>query len=158
RAEPGTRCRRRGRAGGADPRQHRVAPDRAVTRVAYLVSRYPAVSHSFIEREVLALRELDVEVDTFSLRRASDGEALSATDRAERETTYALQPIAFATLVRDKVATVAHSPGRFFATFAFALRQGSGLRGRLWQAFYFVKAVLLLAELRRRDLRHLHVH
>ena len=33
--------------------QRPVAAGGAVTRVAYLVSRYPAVSHAFIQREVL---------------------------------------------------------------------------------------------------------
>ena len=39
------------------------------TRVAYLVSQYPAVSHVFIEREVLGLRARGVEVHTFSVRK-----------------------------------------------------------------------------------------
>ena len=129
-----------------------------MTRIAYLVSRYPAVSHSFIQREVLALRGLGVEVETFSLRRASDEEALSELDRTERERTYALQPVSVARLFGDQLATFARTPGRYVSTLAFAFGRGSGLRGRLWQAFYFAKAVLLLAELRRRDLGRLHVH
>ncbi|WP_226344455.1 glycosyltransferase family 4 protein [Agilicoccus flavus] len=31
-------------------------------------------------------------------------------------------------------------------------------RARLWQTFYFAEAVVLLDELRRRDIRHVHVH
>ena len=39
-------------------------------RVAYLVSRYPAVSHTFILREVAALRCMGAHIDTFSVRRS----------------------------------------------------------------------------------------
>ena len=43
-------------------------------RVAYLVSRYPATSHTFISREIQALRELGMEIDTFSVRTAYSDE------------------------------------------------------------------------------------
>lgn len=129
-----------------------------MTRIAYLVSRYPAVSHAFIEREVLALRELGIEVDTFSLRRASDADALSPTNRAERDATFALQPLAPAQLLRDHVALLLRSPRRYLRTLSTALRRGAGMRGRLWQLFYFAKAGVLTEELRRRGLAHLHVH
>ena len=36
-------------------------------RVAYLVNQYPAVSHTFIRREILALERQGVTVDRFSL-------------------------------------------------------------------------------------------
>ncbi len=42
-------------------------------RVAYLVNHYPAISHSFIRREILALEEVGVEVERFALR-GWDGE------------------------------------------------------------------------------------
>ncbi len=129
-----------------------------MTRVAYLVSRYPAVSHAFIQREVMALRAAGVEVDTFSLRRASDAEALSPADRSEREQTYSLQPLSPARLVADHVSALTREPGRYLSTLRTAIGRGRGARGRIWQAFYFAKAVVLRAELRRRGLRHLHVH
>ena len=129
-----------------------------MTRIAYLVSRYPAVSHSFIQREVLALRGLGVEVETFSLRRATDDEAITPLDHAERDKTYALQPVSPLRFVADQVATLLRAPARYLATLGFAIGRGAGLRGRLWQVFYFAKAVLLVAELRRRNLWRLHVH
>src|SRR5262249_50651635 len=93
-----------------------------------------------------------------SLRRASDDEALSELDRRERGATYALQPVGAGRLIADHLRTFIGAPGRYLSALAFAAGRGNGLRGRLWQAFYFAKAVLLLAELRRRDLWRLHVH
>jgi colanic acid/amylovoran biosynthesis glycosyltransferase len=40
-------------------------------RIAYLVSQYPAASHTFIRREVMGLRARGFEVETFSVRRPS---------------------------------------------------------------------------------------
>ena len=43
------------------------AESQAPIRLAYLVSRYPAVSHTFILREVLRLRELGFEITVASI-------------------------------------------------------------------------------------------
>jgi colanic acid/amylovoran biosynthesis glycosyltransferase len=36
-------------------------------RIDYLISQYPATSHTFIHREVEAPRARGVEIDTFSI-------------------------------------------------------------------------------------------
>ena len=61
-------------------------------KIAYLVSRYPAVSHTFVMREVQALRENSVEVITFSVRRATQDDILGPEARREAETTRWLVP------------------------------------------------------------------
>lgn len=126
-------------------------------RVAYLISRYPAVSHAFIQREVLALRAAGVEVETFTLRRADDSDVLSDTDRAERDATYAIQPVKAARVASAHVRALSR-PRAYFRTLRHALRMGSGGRGRVWQFFYFAEAVVLWAQLRKRGLQHVHVH
>ena len=40
----------------------------AERRIAYLNSQYPAISHTFIEREIAALRDQGWQVHTFSVR------------------------------------------------------------------------------------------
>ena len=50
-------------------------------RAAYIVGLYPAVSHTFIQREVAALRRRGAEVVTLSIHRAGAGDVLSAADR-----------------------------------------------------------------------------
>lgn len=58
-------------------------------RLAYLVSRYPAVSHTFILREVLRLRELGFEIAVASINPPDQPpENLTAAERAEMERTY----------------------------------------------------------------------
>jgi hypothetical protein len=51
---------------------------KAVPKIAYLISRYPAVSHTFILREVKRLRQLGFEIGVASINRP---------DRAEQEMT-----------------------------------------------------------------------
>ena len=61
-------------------------------RHAWLVSRYPALSHSFIRREVQELRRRGVAIDTFTIRRPPGAELLNPEDRQESAATCAILP------------------------------------------------------------------
>jgi glycosyltransferase involved in cell wall biosynthesis len=126
--------------------------------VAYVVGRYPAVSHAFVQREVLALRDAGARVETVSIHRARAEDALSAADRAEAEGTYALLPARLTALLAAHLSAAA-SPAPYLSTLAHALRSGpAGIKGRIWQLFYFVEAIMLWRHCRRHGVRHLHAH
>lgn len=128
-------------------------------KIAYLCSHYPAVSHTFVLREIEAMRDLGVEIATFSIRRADSVQLLSRADRAAFETTYAIFPPRWTALFAAHLRLAAGAPGVYLSTLALALRLGPpGLRGRLWQLFYFVESVALWMECRRRGINHIHVH
>jgi hypothetical protein len=74
----------------------------AQQRVAYLTGRYPAPSHTFILREVLALRRLGVDVDAFSVWQSAPDQLLSSADRAEAAVTFNLLPLRGGELVRRR--------------------------------------------------------
>jgi glycosyltransferase involved in cell wall biosynthesis len=127
-------------------------------RFAVICSRYPAVSHTFIRREVRALRALGVDVSTFAVRRAAPEDALSAADREELATTHAILP-AGPSLARAHLRALLRHPGAWAGTLLRAMRLSPGTpRGTLWQLFYFAEAVILWHELRRRGIRHVHAH
>ena len=56
-------------------------------RIAYLVNQYPAISHSFIRREILALERKGLEVVRIALRGWAD-ELVDEADRIERKRTH----------------------------------------------------------------------
>ena len=126
---------------------------------AYLVSRYPSVTHTFVSNEVRALRASGIRVETATIRRVPPGEALSALDREEYERTWALLPAPPTRLVAGHVAALARAPLAYFATLAAALRLAhAGGRARLWQLFYFGEAMMLWRWMRGHGLHHVHVH
>ncbi len=128
-------------------------------RVAYLTGNYPAVSHTFIAREIEALRKLGVEVVTFSLHRPDPGELLSDDDRREATATRNVQPPDWREVIAAHAAGLVRHPVRYLRTLATAQRLSpSGLRSRLWHLFYFAEAILIWRWLRQADVRHLHVH
>jgi colanic acid/amylovoran biosynthesis glycosyltransferase len=126
-------------------------------QVGYLVSQYPALSHSFIEREVLALRSLGARVETFSVQQPPE-QLSSAVMRAEAADTLSVQGDV-RQVVNDNARALGRAPLRYLRSLGKALRFGDNrLKARIWQVFYFVEAARIQQVMARRGLRHLHVH
>lgn len=128
-------------------------------RLAYLASRYPFVSHTFILREVLALRAAGAEVDTYTVRRPGAEHLLSDEDRTAHATTDVLVPAPPTQLIAAHATALLTRPRRFLSTLRLAIElRAPGARAALWQLFYFGEAVLMWHKCRRRGTRHIHAH
>ena len=128
-------------------------------RVAYLVGRYPAISHTFILREVRGLRARGMEIDTISIHRVGEDQLLTEADRDEFAGTYTILPPRWTELVRAHALALIRGPRRYLATLALAMRlSGPGLRARIWQLFYFAEAMIVWRRCRERGITHLHAH
>ena len=126
-------------------------------KVAYLVSRYPATSHTFIRREVEALRQAGVAVDTFSVRTPSLEERESDADEHAR--THYLLPAQPWSLLRAHGRAALRHPSRYATTLREALsHRVPGSKAALWSLFHFAEAIGLADELERRGVDHLHNH
>lgn len=128
-------------------------------RLAYLVSRYPAVSHTFVHNEIQELRRRGLEVHTFAIRKSPPEEILSPADRQAFDTTYSVLPPRWMHLVRAHGRALIGNPTAYLRTLFHAVRAGgSDLRAILWQLFYFAEAIVVWDQCDRRAIRHIHVH
>ncbi|CAA9892534.1 Colanic acid biosynthesis glycosyltransferase WcaL [Candidatus Methylobacter favarea] len=127
-------------------------------RIAYLVSQYPKVSHSFIRREILALEVEGVEVERISIR-GWDGELVDAVDLQERDKTrYALKK-GVSGLLPAVFKVFFNSPVRFLKTLSVAIKMG--IRAdRYWpyHLVYLAEACQILVWLKNSKAQHMHVH
>ncbi len=127
--------------------------------LAVVVSRYPALSHAFIRREVEALRRSGVRVVTASLRKPAPAELLTDADRRERDDTFYVLPARAGALLRNHGRALLGRPRRTLATLGLAWSQrGPGPRGALWALFHFAEAIQLSGELERLGVTHVHAH
>lgn len=125
-------------------------------RLAYLVNQYPAISHTFVRREILALERRGYSVARFSVRQ-SRSELIDPLDQAEQQrTTLILQP---AKCVAAFLGMVIGRPSRVARAFAVAWglkrRAGGGLLRHL---AYLLEAAFLVRELERQSIDHIHAH
>jgi len=128
-------------------------------RIAYLVSQYPAASHTFIRREVTGLRARGFEVDTFSIRPPTGVSKLAAVDQREAESTWYVLPTSAARVARSHAHALLKRPGAYASTLRRALgHRVPGVRALLWAAFHFVESIDLANEIERRGVDHLHNH
>jgi colanic acid/amylovoran biosynthesis glycosyltransferase len=128
-------------------------------RIAYLCSLYPAISHTFIMREVDALRSLGAEIDTFSIHRAGPEHINGDADHAAAASTFSILPPKPGELLGAHARAAILHPLAYIRTLAKSLRLGrSGLVGRIWQLFYFAEAIVLWEQCDEKRIRHIHAH
>ncbi len=128
--------------------------------IAYLVSQYPAYSHTFILREVVKLRALGLSIEVASIN-APDRplEKLTEIERLEAQAAYYVKPqgVFKAGLALGK--TLASHPLGLLRGVVQALKLGGwDLKRIAYQFFYLIEALLLGQRLISRQIGHLHVH
>lgn len=129
-------------------------------RLAYLTSLYPAVSHTFIQREIAGLRDLGFTVETCAVRRPEDSHVTGPAERAALADTFYILAAARhpATLPRAVLAALGR-PKHLVRMLALAWRTAApGLRGGLKQMAYAAEGLILSRHLRARGIDHLHNH
>ena len=128
-------------------------------RVAYLINQYPAISHTFVRREIEALEGLGLLVERFSMRQMDSATMLDPLDRQENARTCALLGGGIAGLVSPVVRALGMHPESFARAELLAARTGlHSERGLLRHQAYLAEACLLIEELRARKVDHVHAH
>lgn len=135
--------------------------DSPTPRFAWLTGEYPKVSHTFIGREIAALRAQGIDILTCTIRRTHPRDVM-ADQAEEAASTYAVVDTARRAphrLLAAHARIIARSPMTWLRAFRLALATGSpGIKARLWQLFYFAEAGLLAEHLRAKGVTHLHNH
>lgn len=130
-------------------------------RLAYLTGVYPLASHTFIQREIAALRALGTRITITSIRRPETKEIIGPEEEAAQDETYyvlaaAKNPL---TLLGAHAALFTQNPIRWLKALRLALTTNRpGFRGTIWQLFYFAEAGILGRHLQGAGTTHLHNH
>jgi colanic acid/amylovoran biosynthesis glycosyltransferase len=128
-------------------------------RIAYLTGEYPRATDTFIQREVAGLRNLGVEVHTFSVRPTGTEHMVGPEQRAERDRTTTLLPPHLPHLLQSHFSLLFQSPRRYAQGLKLAWKGRSpGLKALLYQLFYFLEAGTLAHTIEQRQIQHLHNH
>jgi len=129
-------------------------------RLVYLLSRYPAVSHTFLLNEVWELRKLGFTIEVVSINEPDRSRSSMPADEAEEtEKTFYIKSTSVALAAWIAAKTLILRPGAFGRGLTAALRLGRGdLIATLYALFYFVEALILGDWMRLRGQHHLHIH
>ncbi len=123
--------------------------------LAYLVSRYPAVSHTFILREIAHLRALGHVIHTASINPPDRAlELMDAAERSEAQATYFVKADGVAGGAAALAYWIAKAPVRLLQMFRLGRQLAHGAKGLA----YAVEAAMVAKWMTEKQLAHLHVH
>jgi glycosyltransferase involved in cell wall biosynthesis len=127
-------------------------------KIAYLLSEYPTLGHTYLLREVRELRVLGWDVQTVSIRRPGERpSSMSAVETEEQESTWYVLGSPSSEFVRAHLTTFWTRPVPYLRGFATAWRLARFARYRaLFAIAYFSEAILVGHWLRQAGFAHLH--
>jgi glycosyltransferase involved in cell wall biosynthesis len=139
------------------PQQPPPAP---ACSLAYLSSQYQGLSLVFIMREVLALRELGIRIETASINPPDRPlDRLTAVEAAEAARTYCIKEHGVGGAAVAHMQSLLTNFLGYGRGLILAVRlAGLDLRRFFFNFMYFTEALMVGQWMRRNRLRHLHVH
>lgn len=129
-------------------------------RIAYLTSHYPAASHTFIQREIMALETLGFTILPCAIREpAASGLIGPEEEAAYQQTFYVLKAARRVSTLPLAVFAALRRPKALVSMLGLALRTSPpGLKGALKQVFYVAEALVLSRHLQGQGATHIHNH
>jgi colanic acid/amylovoran biosynthesis glycosyltransferase len=128
-------------------------------KVLYFAAEYPRATDTFIQREIAAIRAAGLLVESSAIRRPGEEHMVGDEQRTERDRTRYLLPPSLVGLIGSHGRLLARRPRGYARSIRLALQtKRNGLRGGLYQLFYFAEAGLLADRVRREGFDHLHAH
>lgn len=125
--------------------------------IAYLVNRYPAVSHTFIRREIAGLEAAGATVLRYSIRRG-EGPFPDPRDAAEADRTIVVLAGAMRLLGAMALMKLTH-PLRVLGATRIAWRMARKAGTLKWRYLaYLIEAAWLVRDWQRRGVAHVHAH
>ncbi len=132
----------------------------ATVKIGYLLSQYPAVSHTFFLQEVVGLRTRGMHIETASINRPDrPSSRLPQNEAVEARRTHYIKDDHHWRTLRRLTGVVLRRPAVAWRGLNAVRRiQGLTLRERGFWLFYLAEALLVGRWMKRRHLDHLHVH
>ncbi|MDM8557011.1 glycosyltransferase family 4 protein [Desulfococcaceae bacterium HSG7] len=127
--------------------------------IAYLASEYPGISHTFIFREILTLRELGFEVKTASIRKPENLDIMTFAEKADADATLYIKSTSLFKAVGYHLRLLLRSPTDYFAMVRAMVKYTlNGARIMVKGIGYLAEAGVLLDWMHKKNVDHIHVH
>ncbi len=117
-------------------------------KIAYLINQYPKVSHSFVRREILALEDLGLIINRYSIRPSSVTELVDNEDIEEHGKTSVLLEYGINVFIAAATDEFVTGMRNFLKAMWLATLMGrKNQRGVLRHWVYLIEACLLKQKL-----------
>jgi colanic acid/amylovoran biosynthesis glycosyltransferase len=129
-------------------------------KLGYLVSQYPALSHTFVLHEVLSLRRHGVDVRVVSVRRCDRPiMELSTDETAEAKQTFSVMGAGYLHAITANVRILCRHPLDYLRGLAYAWALSRGTPKLIvMYTFYFLEAIVAGDYFERQQVTDIHTH
>ncbi len=126
--------------------------------IAYFINQYPAISHSFIRREIMALEKQGVQISRFAIR-AQTKELVDKADIAEQKKTRHIINISLLQIIKILFVQGVFNTARLFKTLKYMFYFNNQFVGKLHKLMIcFLEACVLAEWVRQEKVDHVHAH
>jgi glycosyltransferase involved in cell wall biosynthesis len=135
-------------------------PGSQIVVQGYLISQYPAINHTYILREIHALRRLGMRVSIVAIRAADrPHNVLAPEEQEEAARTFYVNPAGIARMLLDHLATALTNPAGYARGLACAIATARlDLIKSARHLAYFAQAVVAGRYFTRERVSHVHAH
>lgn len=128
--------------------------------IAYLISQYPAVTHTFILREIKRLRTLGMQIKTVSINNPDRApHTLDADEMQEHEKTFYIKKQGFWKACKAYLRSLLFSPIGMCKGHKMACQLAGFSLSRFFKHLAYLAEAILLGEwLESQKITHVHVH
>ena len=127
--------------------------------IGYLCSEYPAISHTFIYREIESLRETGMKVYTASIHKPTNLTVMTSKEQQEAEHTLMVLSQRLSSILGAHLHCIQKSPAGYLRMAAGAIKLlTKGPKSPVKALAYFAEAGILLQWLHRLGITHIHEH
>lgn len=139
--------------------ENKINISKVSRKLAYLVSCYPTLSHTFILRELDELRHAGFEIEVCSIRRPKHPDLLGKREQEEVVLTeYLIGPGLGRRLAKSLVFACKHPTSITKMIRATCAMYANGSHRGIKTIFHLVEAIVLTEHLTRKGIRHIHNH
>ena len=126
-------------------------------KIAYLCNRYPAVSHSFVRREIAGVEAAGHQVDRYTVRKSLG--VVDPADVVEAERTTGILAAGAPALLAAFIGAMLRTPRRTFGALGLTLRSAGWSPALVIRHLAYVcEAAWLVRRFRSHAVDHLHAH
>ena len=127
--------------------------------IAYLANPYPAISHTFIFREIQSLRQSGLEVFPVSIDRSRDLNKMTPEEQDEAEGVKVLKDVQFLEAMLAVFRVFIRSPIGFARMLHMTIKLiGHGPKSAVKAFGYLAETILFLDWIEEKDIDHIHEH
>ncbi len=127
--------------------------------IAYLCSEYPAISHTFIYREIESLRKAGMTIHTASIRKPSNLQFMTAAEQNEAAQTLMVLATPLPLMAKAHLHSLIKNPAGYLRmAFEASKLLFKGPKSPVKALAYFVEAGILLEWMHRHGITHIHEH